>query len=130
MKKVTILTVFNAIKKEVKQANPTLPNWAIIEITKILFNEEKQALENMGYKKLATKEQVEQFWNLYKAIKRKTTKAGELDAQKDLLNFAQSLEGLDLENFGDYAGFVHKWIKAELITNNFGRHLYVKLGSN
>lgn len=75
----------------------------------------------------------ETFWNNHKNIKRKTTKAGELEAQKEQLWFCQNelaklTEQQLNEAFGSYQSFVQKWIDAELITNNFGKHLYVKLG--
>ena len=73
------------------------------------------------------------FWNNHKNIKRKTTKSGELEAQKEQLYFCQDelakLSDEDLnDTFGSYADFVRRWINAEIVTNNFGKHLYVKLG--
>lgn len=75
----------------------------------------------------------ETFWNNHKNIKRKTTQAGELEAQKEQLCFVQNnlanLSDEDLnDTFGNYADFVRRWIKAEIVTNKFGKHLYVKLG--
>lgn len=75
----------------------------------------------------------ETFWNNHKNIKRKTTHAGELEAQKEQLWFCQSqlakLSDEDLQDtFGDFTNFVRRWINAEIVTNKFGKHLYVKLG--
>jgi hypothetical protein len=127
------LRYFQDVKKEVKQANPDLLNWAILEIAKIIFaqdmREEKDMLEKEANNQV-TKEQVEKFWNLQKAIKRKTTKAGEVEAQKELLYFVQNeIKGKHLDAFGDYINYVCKWISAELVTNKFGKHLYVRLGA-
>ena len=76
----------------------------------------------------------EQFWENHKNIKRKTTHSGELEEQKKQLEFCQDelakLSNEDLQDtFGDYAAFVQRWINAELVTNRFGKHLYVKLGA-
>ena len=75
----------------------------------------------------------EKFWENHKNIKRKTTQAGELEAQKEQLWFVQNelakLSDEDLnDTFGGYADLVRRWIKAEIVTNKFGKHLYVKLG--
>jgi hypothetical protein len=77
----------------------------------------------------------EQFWIYHRSIKRKTTAAGELAAKKELLQFCwrelreKSEEDLN-EIFGEeWSNYVKRWINAEIVTNRFGRHLYVKLGS-
>lgn len=74
-----------------------------------------------------------QFWENHKNIKRKTTSAGELEAQKKQAAFVEDylsdLSEEDLiDTFGDYSGFVKRWINSELITSSTGRHLYIKLG--
>ena len=75
----------------------------------------------------------ETFWNNHRNIKRKTTKSSELEAQKEQMYFCQTelakLTDEDLnDTFGSYVDFVRRWINAEIVTNNFGKHLYVKLG--
>lgn len=75
----------------------------------------------------------ESFWNNHKAIKRKTTVSGELEAKKEQLYFCSSklskLSEEDLQDtFGDYTDYVKEWINAEIVCNKFGKHLYVKLG--
>lgn len=72
----------------------------------------------------------ETFWNNHKAIKRKTTVSGELEAKKEQLYFCSSkLSKEDLQDtFGDYTDYVKRWINAELVCNKYGKHLYVKLG--
>ena len=83
---------------------------------------------------MTNEELKEKFWENHKNIKRKTTHAGELEAQKQQQYFCQEvlakqMTDEDIDNtFGDYANFVRRWINSELITNNFGKHLYVKLG--
>lgn len=77
----------------------------------------------------------EQFWIYHRSIKRKTTAAGELAAKKELLQFCYNeLKDLSddelIEIFGEeWANYVKRWINAEIVTNCYGRHLYVKLGS-
>lgn len=73
------------------------------------------------------------FWDNHKNIKRKTTKVSQLQAQKDQLYFCQTdlakLSDEELKNtFGNFSDFVKRWINAEIVTNSFGRHLYIKLG--
>ncbi len=75
----------------------------------------------------------ETFWQNHKNIQRKTTPEGKLEAQKEQLYFCQNeLSKLSKEEidklFGKFSDFVKKWINAELVTNSFGKHLYVKLG--
>ena len=73
---------------------------------------------------------VDRFWEINNAIGAKTAQKGKLKAQRDLMEFAQSeLNGLDIDAiFGKYAGFVKSYINAELVTNKFGKILYVKRG--
>lgn len=70
--------------------------------------------------------QVQQFWDLKKAADRKGKQSTQVRAQEELMNFAKKIT--DLEQFGKYADYVKSWANAELVTNSFGKKLYVKRG--
>ncbi len=74
----------------------------------------------------------ETFWNNHRNIKRKSTQKSQLEAQKQQMWFCHDelsklTEDQLMKLFGDYVGFVKRWINSELVTNKFGKHLYVKL---
>lgn len=77
---------------------------------------------------------IETFWDLYGDVKRKSNPKKKISAQLDLMdfcqrNFGELSESTIDEAFGKYSDFVKKWLTAELVTNKFGRYLYVKLGA-
>lgn len=68
---------------------------------------------------------VQKFWELKKSIDRKSKPANKVRAQEELMRFASKIT--DFSEFGKYADYVKSWANAELVTNDFGRKLYVKL---
>ena len=71
-----------------------------------------------------------EFWALYQASKRKTTLGQRARAQEELLDFAKQhvpkTQAGRIEVFGKYADFAKSWADGELVTNRFGKKLYVK----
>ena len=75
-----------------------------------------------------------EFWALYQVSKRKTNSGQRARAQEELLDFAKEhilplAEAEIAQIFGKFAEFATKWANGRLVTNRFGKKLYVSIAN-